>query len=48
MTIKDIIKKYGCSHNDAVNIQCKLNTPEQLGLTAKSYQKKVEDKLTKK
>lgn len=48
MTIKEIKKKYNCTENDAINIYCKLNTPEQLGLVAKSYQKKVQDKITKK
>ena len=50
MTIKEIQKKYNCSYDHAVNIKCKLNTPEQLGLeeVKKSHQEKVQDEITKK
>lgn len=51
MTIAEIMKKYDCSRNDAINILTKLNTPGELGLTvkkSKSHQEKVADKITKK
>lgn len=34
MTIQQIQAKYNCTYANAVNIFSKLNTPEQLGLTA--------------